>query len=305
MKNLKRILLLSVLFVCWSSASIAQSLTDGFMMAKGNLCVVGDYSRDSWKEYWEGTKLRETNYVGTLKTGRAGIMIGHGITDNILFTAALPYVWTSSTEFYNSGQKGFQDLGLGIKWKVFEKSIPDGRISIQPSISATLPVSDYVPDMMPYSIGNQSKTCTYHLLLHYMTEKNIYLSIMGGYVFRDNINIDASSYYYKDKLYYTNEVFVPNLIVYRAKIGYDVERFRIEGWLNVQNSQGGSDIRRNDKPYPFNRMSFNKAGISGKYHFQEIPNLSLTASGGYTISGRNVGKSVSYLVGVQYILKVY
>lgn len=304
MKKLKLIpALLAVLL--FGKTLFSQSLTDGFMMAKGNLCIVGDYSHDSWKKYWEGTKLRETNYVGTLKTSMAGIMIGHGITDNILFTAALPYVWTSSTEFYNSGQKGFQDLGLGIKWKVFEKSIPDGRISIQPSISATLPVSDYVPDMMPYSIGNQSKTCTYHLLLHYMTEKNIYLSIMGGYVFRDNINIDASSYYYKDKLYYTNEVFVPNLIVYRAKIGYDVERFRIEGWLNVQNSQGGSDIRRNDKPYPFNRMSYNKAGISGKYHFQKIPNLSLTASGGYTISGRNVGQSVSYLVGVQYILKVY
>jgi hypothetical protein len=84
-----------------------------------------------------------------------------------------------------------------------------------------------------------------------------------------------------------------------------MERFRAEGWISVQNSQDGNDIRPNDKPYPFNRMSYAKAGLAGKYHIKQIPNLSLTVSAGYTLTGRNTGQSFSYLAGIQYILKCY
>ena len=305
MKKLYYLLILAFTFILCKQSSFAQSTNDGFMMDKGNLCMVADYSRDSWKNYWEGTKKRESHYVGTYSAEAINAMIGMGITGTILFTASLPYIWTSSTEFYNSGQHGFQDLGLGLKWKVLEKHIPGGNISFQPSVIGAFPISDYIPDAMPYSIGNQSKTIGGNALVHYMMDKNFYLTLQWGYIYRDNITIDASSYFYQDRLYYTNEVFVPNLILYGAKIGYDVERFRAEGWLSVQNSQGGSDIRLNDKPYPFNRMSFTKVGLAGKYHLKKIPNLSLTASAGYTLKGRNVGQSFSYLAGIQYILKFY
>ena len=304
--NFLRVLLVFVLLFLINEISVfAQSTTDGFMMAKGNLCLVGDYSHESWKNYWEGTKKKESHYVGTFNSESVNVMFGLGIVDNLLFTGSLPYIWTSSTEFYNSGQNGFQDLSIGLKWKSIEKHIPRGDISFQPSVSGTIPISDYIPDMMPYSIGNQSKTFSGNALVHYAMEKNFYVTLQWGYVYRDNITIDATSYYYNEKLYYTNEVFIPNLIQYGACFGYDVERFRAEGWFTVQNSQGGSDIRPNDKPYPFNRMSFTKAGLAGKYHFEKISNLSLTASVGYTFDGRNIGQSFSYLAGIQYILKCF
>ncbi len=308
MRQLKLLIIIPALiflFISGHKTILAQSTTDGFMMAKGNLCIVGDYSHDSWKKYWEGTKKRESHYVGTFNSESVNVMFGLGIVDNLLLTGSLPYIWKSSTEFYNSGQNGFQDLGIGLKWKSIEKHIPGGDISFQPSVSVSFPVSDYIPDMMPYSIGNQSETFSGNALVHYAMEKNFYVTLQWGYIYRNNITIDATSYYYNEKLYYTNEVFIPNLILYGARLGYDVERFRAEGWINVQNSQGGNDIRRNDKPYPFNRMSFTKAGLAGKYHFEKISNLSLTASVGYTLVGRNVGQSFSYLAGIQYIIKCF
>lgn len=304
MIKLKRsVLILSLLLFC--NEFHAQSLNDGYFMARGNLCAVSVYSHDSWSEYWEGKRIRESNFIGTLNTNSVNIMGGWGITDRLLFTVNVPYVWTSSTEYYNSGQSGVQDLGIGLKWKVFKKEIPGGTFTLQPSISGTFPLSDYIPDVGPLSIGNQSMSCTYNLLLDYMMDKDFYFTFFWGYVFRDNIRVDATSYYYNDKLYNTDHMFVPNLIVYGARLGYDVERFRAEGWLNIQNSQGGSDIRRNDRPYPFNRMSFTRAGLAGKYHLKAIPNLSLTASLGWTLSGRNVGKSTIYTAGIQYIFKLY
>ena len=305
MKSLKIAFFILTMILVGTLTLRGQSATDAFYMTKGNLCIVGDYSHESWKNYWEGTHKRETHSVGTFKTNAVYLMLGLGITDNLLFTVALPYVWTSSTEFYNTGQHGLQDLSGGLKYKAFEKTFLGGKISLHPSVSASIPVTNYVPDDMPYSIGNQSKTITGYVIVDYMSDKNYYTTMHWGYVRRDNIKIDASSYYFNEKLYYTNEMRVPDMIVYGAELGYDVERFRAEAWINVQISQEGNDIRRNDRPYPFNRMSFTKAGATGKYNFKKIPNFSLRASFGYTLNGRNVGQSLSYLAGVQYILKCY
>jgi hypothetical protein len=159
--------------------------------------------------------------------------------------------------------------------------------------------------MLPYSIGIHSKTLGANAIIHYMTDKNFFLTLQWGYNWRDNVHINADSYYYIDKLYYTSEVFVPDLIMYGAELGFDNKNFRAEAFLKVQDSQGGSDIRPNDKPYPFNRMSFGKAGIYGKYNSKIIPDLSVNVSYGFTFQGRNVGQSTFYSAGLQYILKCY
>ncbi len=293
-----------MMFISLTEAK-AQTATDGFYMDKGVICVLADYSHDSWKEYWEGEKKRESNYIGTFNSSAINGMYGLGITGNLLFTGALPYIWTSSTEFYNSGQSGFQDLSLGLKWRIFRKHIAGGYISFQPSLTASFPVSDYIPDALPFSIGLHSNTLGTNGIVNYMMDKNFYLTINWGYLWRSNTTIDADSYWYQDQIYYTDEMYVPNLILYGARLGYDVERFRAEGWISVQNSQGGSDIRPNDKPYPCNRMSFTKVGVAGKYNLKQIANLSINASFGYTLDGRNTGQSTSYSAGVQYIFKCF
>lgn len=295
-----------IFFLLTADKLFSQTTTDGFYMAKGNLCIVGDYSYSSWKNYWEGTRKKETHYIGTFKSQSTGLMIGLGITDKILFTAALPYIWTTSTEFYNSGQKGFQDFSAGLKWKIFTRHFAGGDFSFQPSIEGNIPVSDYIPDAMPFSIGNQSKTFKTTGVIDYLSDKNFFATFHWGYVFRSNIHVDATSYYYEDELYYTDEMFVPDLIVYGGQLGYNVDKFRAEGWVKVQVSQGGSDIRPNDKPYPFNRMNACMAGVTGKYSpLSKLPDLYLNASLGYTLSGRNVGQATAFSIGAQYIVKCF
>jgi len=283
----------------------SQTATDGFYMDKGVICVLTEYAHDSWSEYWEGKKKRESNYIGTFNSSAINGMYGLGITNDLLFTGSLPYIWTSSTEFYNSGQSGFQDLTLGLKWRAIRKQVKGGYFSFQPSVTTSFPVSDYIPDALPFSIGIQTKTFAANGIVNYMMDKNFYLNLSWGYMWRSNINIDADSYYYNDRLYNTDEMFIPDLILYGARLGYDVERFRAEGWINVQNAQDGSDIRPNDKPYPCNRMSYTKVGVAGKYNLKQIANLSVNASFGYTLDGRNVGQSTSYSAGIQYIFKCF
>jgi hypothetical protein len=283
----------------------SQTATDGFYMNKGNMCIVVDYSHDGWNKYWEGKKKRESHYVGTFSSNAVGGMIGLGITDDILFTAGLPYIWTSSSEFYGSGQSGFQDLSLGLKWRAYRKKVSAGYLSLQPSVTTSLPVSDYIPDALPFSIGLHTKTFGANGIVNYMSDKNFFINFNWGYQWRSNIEIDAESYWYNDQLYYTNEMYIPDLILYGVRMGYDVERFRAEAWLSVQTAQGGSDIRLNDKPYPCNKMNYTKAGVAGKYNLKKIPGLSLNASIGLTPAGRNVGEAFSYNAGVQYILKTF
>ena len=61
-----RLLLLLSGFIASIAVSRAQTPTDGLMMPAGNLCVVGMYSHDSWKNYWEGTLKRENLNLGTV-----------------------------------------------------------------------------------------------------------------------------------------------------------------------------------------------------------------------------------------------
>jgi len=295
-----------VLLLCTilSLSTVAQMPTDGFMMPKGNICIVGMYSRDVWNKYWEGTLKRDNQNIGTMRTNSADGMLAFGIFDKLLFTANVPYIWTNSSRGHFTGQHGFQDLALGLKWKVVEGHIPGGKLSFQASAVGTIPMSKYVPDFLPYSIGIQSKTASLNAIIHYMTDKKIYLTMQWGYVRRDNITIDRA-FYYTDRMHNTNQVFIPDLIVYGAQLGFEHEHFRAEAWASVQISQAGSDIRPYDMPFPGNSMSFTKAGLTGKYHFMKVKNLTLTASGGYTFAGRNVGQSVFYNAGVQYIIKCY
>ncbi len=305
MKRKRLFLLLGLITFINLKGLKAQTATDGFYMDKGNICVVVDYSHDGWNKYWEGKKKRESHYVGTFSSSAVSGMFGLGITDNLLFTGMVPYVWTSSSEFYNSGQSGFQDLSLGLKWRAFRKKVSAGELSFQPSITASLPVSDYIPDALPFSIGLQTKTFGANGIVNYMMDKNFFLNLNWGYQWRSNIEIDADSYWYNDQIYYTDEMYIPDLILYGARIGYDVERFRAEGWLSVQTAQGGSDIRPNDKPYPCNRMNYTKAGVAGKYNLKKIANLSINGAAGVTLNGRNVGEAFTVTAGVQYIFKAF
>ncbi|HLO82644.1 MAG TPA: hypothetical protein VK166_16880, partial [Chitinophagaceae bacterium] len=59
MKRITKLTAIILFLVLAGFIANAQMPADGFTMSKGEICLVTDYGQSSWKEYWEGTRLRE------------------------------------------------------------------------------------------------------------------------------------------------------------------------------------------------------------------------------------------------------
>src|SRR5260221_7097064 len=99
----------------------AQTLTDGLMMPKKDLCTGFFYSTDSWKNYWEGSLKRDNLNMGTITTKSITWMGAYGVTEKINLIAMLPYVWTNSSGPTLHPIQGIQDLTLAWKYSFFKK----------------------------------------------------------------------------------------------------------------------------------------------------------------------------------------
>jgi hypothetical protein len=95
---------------------------------------------------------------------------------------------------------------------------------------------------------------------------------------------------------------MPNMASFNLRIGYRSERWILEAVGSNRTTIGGFDIRKNDMPFPSNKMNATMAGGHFKYNFKAVDGLSLTGGGNYTLTGRNVGQSTSYDIGAFYIL---
>jgi len=97
-------------------------------------------------------------------------------------------------------------------------------------------------------------------------------------------------------------VEMPNMMLFNFRAGYRSERWIIEGVATKMTTIGGFDIRKNDMPFPSNKMNATMVGAHFKYNIKQVNGLSLTGGGSYTVAGRNVGQATSYDAGVFYIL---
>jgi hypothetical protein len=149
-----------------------------------------------------------------------------------------------------------------------------------------MPVGNYVPDFLPYSIGLGAKTLTGRVIVHYEHKSNFFATAQTGYTLKSNITTDRQSYYNEGQVN-SNEMPVPDMWDGALRVGYNNKRFRADIHYNWATSTSGSDIRRNDMPYP---------GVKG---------LALHAMADQVIAGRNVGKAFSWSTGVQYVFNPF
>ena len=181
------------------------------------------------------------------------------------------------------------------------RSVAKGVLSVYVLGGASLPLDNYEPDFLPLSIGLHSKTLSGRLMLDYQ-KGNFFATVLGTYTWRSDITIDQNAYY-TTSLHLTNRVDMPNVASEMIRIGYRSDRWIIEALGTNMNTLGGFDIRKNDMPFPSNRMDATMAGAHVKYEFQSgsLKGLSFTADGSYTVAGRNVGQSTMIGAGVFYI----
>lgn len=280
--------------------SYAQTDMDAIMMEKKQLCIGPMYNHSSWKNYWEGNFKRDNQNLGTVSTEAFSLMGAYGITGklNLLFNA--PYIKTTASAGTLHSMKGMQDLSLYIKWMPVEKQVGQGTFSVYTIGGVSLPLTNYVADFLPLSIGLHSKTASARLMLDYQVGK-IFVTGSATYVLRDNIKIDRTAYY-DTQLHLTNEVAMPDASNFNFRAGYRTSKLIAEAVVNKWTTLGGFDISKNNMPFPSNKMNATTIGANFKYVVTPNHNLSLVAGGNTTIAGRNVGQATTFYSSIFYIL---
>jgi hypothetical protein len=279
-----------------------QTITDGLMMSKKDLCTGFIYSNDKWSKYWEGSLKRENGNIGTLTTQSLAWVAAYGVTDRINVIAMVPYVKTQANQGTLVEMKGIQDLTVAVKYNFFQKKSETSELKTFAALSFSTPLSDYTPDFFPLSLGTGTTNISWRATTYYRVFGKFYTNVSGAYTWRSNTTLDRSSYYTKDHLYMTNEVEMPNVFDYGVSFGYLKNGLQVDLGYTQQNTLGGSDIRRQDMPFVSNRMNFSKVGLMGLYYVKILNGLAVRGSISQTIAGRNVGLSRTYMAGVLYTI---
>jgi len=296
----KKYILPLAMFLLPASFLRAQTDLDAIMMSKKNLCIGGTYMYSSWDHYWEGTFKRNNLNIGKMSSQMFGLMGTYGISRKLNVIFGAPYVTTHVTAGTLHDQHGIQDLSAWLKWMAVEQNVGKGVLSVYVLGGGSIPLTNYIADYLPLSIGLQSKTLSGRVMVDYQVGK-FFATLSGTYTWRSNIKIDRNSYY-TTSLHLTNEVEMPDMTSVNFRTGYRSERWIIEAVLANMTTRGGFDIRKNDMPFPSNRMNATMVGPHFKYNFKAVDGLSLEGGGSYTVAGRNVGQSTNFDAGVFYIL---
>jgi len=288
--------------VCLSSQFlIAQTDLDAIMLKKKVLCIGGMYVNDSWTNYWEGTFKRNNQNLGKVTTQMFGLMGSYGITNKLNALFSIPYVTTKATRGTLSGLEGIQDLSLMLKFLVTQKKFSSNdKLSVYAIGRVSTPVTNYVADFLPFSIGLHSKTAGIRALADYQYDK-YFVSASAAYTYRSNIDIDRNAYY-TTEMHYTSEVEMHDAASFNIRAGYRSKYWVAEGVFDKMNTLGGFDIRKNDMPFPSNRMNATRVGASFKHTLKAVKGLELTGGTMYSIAGRNVGQSTTFNAGVFYLM---
>lgn len=275
----------------------AQTDVDAIMIPKKYFCAGAMYGNSSWTNYWEGTLKRNNDNIGRLSTNIYMFMANYGISNKLNALVSVPYITTHASAGTLAGQRGFQDITGTLKYMPVESRVGNGTLSIYAIGSYVLPLTNYVADFMPMSIGLHCRSFQLRAMADYQY-RNLFFTGSGQYVNRNNITIDRNSYY-TTTLIYSNQVALPNATVLNFRAGYRSASLIAEAILENSTSNGGFDIRRNDMPFPGNRMNATAAGVNFKYSFGS--GLELTAGSSYVLAGRNVGQSTLVRGGAFYL----
>ena len=303
MKKLTKDTVAVALFITASLSLAAQTDMDAIMMNKKQLCQGITYDYSSWDHYWEGTFKRDNQNLGTVTTQSVMYMPNYGITNNLNVMASVPYVWTKASEGTLHGMEGFQDLSLVVKWRPYKTSIGKNQLSFFTIGGFSMPLSNYVIEFLPMSIGLGSTNLTARGMVDFRRER-FTITASAAYIWRSNVKLDKDSYY-DTELHLTNEIEMPNVTQYQLRTGYRGRYLIAEALLTNMTTLGGYDITKNNgQLYPNLKMNSTMVGANIKYTLKTFTNLSFVGGANFTVAGRNVGQSRAFDVGAFYVFYV-
>ncbi|TAF46583.1 MAG: hypothetical protein EAZ51_01195 [Sphingobacteriales bacterium] len=281
-------------------AAKAQTETDALMMKQNELCIAGVYAHNSWSNYWEGTLKRNNANIGSVTSNEYHLMGNYGIKNNLNVMFNVPYITTKASAGTLSGLHGFQDISFAIKWKPLSKKMGAGNLGVFLGTGFSTPLSNYVADFQPLSIGMGSTNFNGRLTVDYLV-KRFFVTLSSAYIRRSNIKIDRTTYF-TDRQIQSNQVAMPDMLQFNFGTGYRYGRTIAEISLANMTSLNGFDMRRNDMPFPSNRMNATMVGGNIKYNLAKLPALTLQGGASHVVAGRNFGQNTNINAGLLYII---
>lgn len=302
------LIMLICLFTSYTAELKAQTPSDAVMMPKRELCLALMYDNGQWDKYWEGTFLRSNATVGTLSRHMIMPMLAIGIHEKVNLIIATPYVKAASSEpngGFLASAKGFQDLGIHVKAKLVEKELGPGKLSFLTNAGFSTPMSNYLSDYGPYSLGFGAIEWNMRGIARYKLNNGLFVQGALAHLWRGQTEAERD-YYYNNGSYYTSFMDVPNAWNYHIVAGawlFD-NSLRLEANYMSLASTSGDDIRPYNMGQPTNKVEFAQAGFMTQYYFKQVKGLGVLAYYSQVVSGRNMGKFRNLGVGITYQFKV-
>lgn len=284
-----------------------QTTTDAIMMPKGDVCFALMGELGTWDRYWEGTTLIANGNIGTFSRTSITTMAAYGISNRIMVLAQLPYVFTSSTGGQLRGVSGLQDIGLALKGTLYARDIWKGTFFLFGVAEYSRPVTNYLSDYMPYSIGLGTDQVVARLMAHYRLDAGPYVRVTAAHVWRGYTKVERD-YYYQDGSVYSPWMDVPHALQAQFVGGcyFLDDLLQLELQYSLMHATSGDDIRRWNAPQPTNRMNADQVGGFLRFYVPgTLSGLSLIGGYQYTLSGRNMGKSAQFLGALTYQFNIY
>lgn len=297
---------LAALLLLLAGSAFCQTPSDLQFMPKGQICAGLTYSYNSWTEYWEGENLISNDNIGSVSRQQFIPGFSLGLLDRLNFIAMAPYVTSHASKGSLNGQSDFQDLSLHLKGKMVEFKIGPGQFNLAGTLGFSTPMSKYLVDFAPLNVGNGTTNLSYRQMFNYQLDKGFYIGAKANYTYRSNIkNIHRDFYYDQGNAYYSNEVQVDDVFDWVVALGFSNKQILAEIDFNSYNTLGGSDIRIWEPGFPTNNVDFNTLTARFDYYLTDHGGLNFTATGGYTLSGRNAGKAAFASIGINYQFAIW
>jgi hypothetical protein len=293
----KVVWLCCLLSTVFSSTAKAQSAEDAILLAKNQFCIGLSYNADRWTEYWEGTLKRDNLNLGTVSRQSMVPMMAFGLSKRLNLMASVAYVSTKATNGTLAGDRGLQDWSLWAKYALLDQQ----GFSLQLLGGVSGPASGYAPDYMPLHRGLGAYEGVMRLMAQYQSYDDHYFrAYVSGHV-RSHIQLDRY-FYYTDRAYYSTTVDMPDAMSYGVTFGkwWMDESLRTEITADGLITLGGQDIRRQDMPFPSNRINMQFVRIFSRYYLPPAKQFGFSAALAYVYNGRNAGQSLVWNTGIYY-----
>lgn len=295
-------------FVFTINYAYSQTPSDAVMMQKRQICLGVIYNFGSFDEYWEGDHLRNNATIEKVSRNVILNMVAIGIMDRLNLIVTVPYVQTKSSEPNGGkfmGVTGFQDIGFALKGEIINNQLGSGKLAMLGAFGYSAPLTNYLSDYMPYSIGSGADVWSFRGIVQYKLDNGFYARTSAAYLLRGQTEAERD-YYYNNGSYYTAWMDVPNAWNYNIALGkkFFENSLLIEANYTGFKSTSGDDIRVYNAAQPTNKVEFEEISFLAQYYFKQLKGFGVLTGYSQRIDGRNTSKLSNFRVGFTYAFKI-